>query len=376
MAPDADSARQLALGGDPAAARILCRRLQAAAEGADPALTVLGAELSWAFGRCGQARAGLEALPTANEQPLQLHDLFPRGADLAARHGGEAWLRELHARLRLHQQIRAAEQLRQGWGRGWTLTEPPVLRTLHHLACSGGTLISRCLAALPDVVLLSELNPSNRFGPAFNPSHPLAVYGRLGEPLPQAVVRAEFEGQIQQVQALCAARGADLVLRDHSHSDFCLGPAVAPLQPVRAWLAPRQPLLSVVTLRHPLDSWLGLLAAGWHTQLEPATLRAYCERYQAFLDAYDDLDWIHYEAFCRQPERVFRQLCDALCLPCDPSALERFAAIDLSGNSGRSSARIEPRPRRPIPPHVQAELDDPATARQLRELCGRMGYGA
>jgi len=129
-------------------------------------------------------------------------------------------------------------------------------------------------------------------------------------------------------------------------------------------------------VRHPLDSWLGLLAAGWHTQFVPSTLRAYCVRYQAFLDAYDDLDWIHYEAFCRQPEPVFRELCDALCLPCEVSALERFAAVKLSGDSGRSSDRIELRPRRPLPEAVRSELADPTTSRALQQLCVRMGYGA
>ncbi len=375
MAPDSDTVRRLAIGGDPEAARRLWRHLLAAAAGTDPALTVLGAELSWAFGRNGDTLAQLETLPTADEQPLELADLFPQGTALAALHGGDPWLQELHARLRRHHQIRAAEQLRQQAGRGWYRVDPPVVRTLHHLACSGGTLISRCLAALPDVLLLSEVNPTNRHGAAFNPSHPLALLALQGEPLPQGVVRAEFLGQIEQVLGLGAARGADLVIRDHSHSDFCLGNGVSPFQPLRAWLAPRHPLLSVVTLRHPLDSWLGLVAAGWHTQLEPPSMRSYCARYHAFLDAYDDLDWIHYETFCRQPEPVFRLLCDRLCLPCDPSALERSATIELSGDSGRRSDRIEPRPRRPIPEAVQAELADPATAQEMRRLCRRMGYG-
>ena len=87
--------------------------LAAALTGADPALTVLCAELSWAFGRSRDALAQLQ---------------------------------ELHRHLRSHRQIRAAEQLRQQVG------------------CSGGTLISRYLAALPDVVLLSELNSANRYG--------------------------------------------------------------------------------------------------------------------------------------------------------------------------------------------------------------------
>jgi len=33
------------------------------------------------------------------------------------------------------------------------------IRVLHHWACSGGTVISRCIASQPQVVLLSEVHP-------------------------------------------------------------------------------------------------------------------------------------------------------------------------------------------------------------------------
>ena len=35
----------------------------------------------------------------------------------------------------------------------------PPIRVVHHWACSGGTIISRSLAQLPRVVLLSEVHP-------------------------------------------------------------------------------------------------------------------------------------------------------------------------------------------------------------------------
>jgi hypothetical protein len=61
---------------------------------------------------------------------------------------------------------------------------------------------------------------------------------------------------------LCGAQESDLLIRDPSHSDFFLATETAALQTVRAWLAYRHLLLSVVTLRHPLESWLRLGAAG------------------------------------------------------------------------------------------------------------------
>ncbi len=36
---------------------------------------------------------------------------------------------------------------------------PPVVRLVHHLARSGGTLISRCLGCMSGVLLLSEIHP-------------------------------------------------------------------------------------------------------------------------------------------------------------------------------------------------------------------------
>ena len=40
----------------------------------------------------------------------------------------------------------------------------PVIRIIHHLACSGGTLISKCISAMPNVYLLSEVHPFTDLG--------------------------------------------------------------------------------------------------------------------------------------------------------------------------------------------------------------------
>ena len=36
---------------------------------------------------------------------------------------------------------------------------PEPVRLLHHFACSGGSLISKCVATMPNVQLLSEVDP-------------------------------------------------------------------------------------------------------------------------------------------------------------------------------------------------------------------------
>ena len=37
--------------------------------------------------------------------------------------------------------------------------EPEPIRMIHHLACTGGTLITKCLACVPNVHVLSEVDP-------------------------------------------------------------------------------------------------------------------------------------------------------------------------------------------------------------------------
>ncbi len=115
----------------------------------DPELLVLGAELSWACGRGGEPYSQLAELPTADERELDLADLFSKGLSWAQKLGGDDWLQEVHRQLRQHQQLRAPRGLLQGAGLDRALVVPPVVRILQHVACSGGTLINRCLAGRP-----------------------------------------------------------------------------------------------------------------------------------------------------------------------------------------------------------------------------------
>ena len=51
------------------------------------------------------------------------------------------------------------------------ISQKITLRSIHHLACTEGTLISKCIASMPDVALISEVNPMNRFC-RFLPNNP------------------------------------------------------------------------------------------------------------------------------------------------------------------------------------------------------------
>jgi hypothetical protein len=248
----------------------------------------------------------------------------------------------------------------------------PLIRTIHHLACTGGTVISKCVAAMPHVALLSEVNPLNRFGADFEPTNPLLMLERSHRQLAMEEIRDDFQHQIAQAVKICVEDCVDLVIRDHSHTDFCMGENAAALTPICDFLGEDYELLSAVTVRHPLDSYLGLVAQGWETQFSPSSLEEYASRYLCFLDRYRNLPVFRYEDFSLNPAAFMVGLCSSLELVYDPGFEQRFGKIHLSGDSGRSSnVEISPRPRREVPGQIRDEME---SSNAYAELISRLRY--
>ncbi|MFM7086189.1 MAG: sulfotransferase [Cyanobium sp.] len=254
----------------------------------------------------------------------------------------------------------------------------PQLRVLHHWACSGGTLISRCLACLPGVVFLNEL-------------HPLAHLRLLRDPLDRlysptdicrqlslshngsdpSLVMAAFTGALSALLLKTSQQGKTLVVRSHDYIDFFVG--ALPLSGFSVHRAMRDcaSLLSVLTLRHPLDCWLSLLQTEWYRQISQYSLDEFCRRCLLMLDAAADMPCIYYENFVADPPANLATLCRHLALEPDPQVLLDCHRIQISGDSGRRSCVIEPRPRRAVSGPLHDEI---SRSQHYDQLCARLGY--
>jgi hypothetical protein len=251
---------------------------------------------------------------------------------------------------------------------------PPPIRTIHHFACTGGTLISRCVAAAPGAHVLSEVDPlspmPHRSSPLFTPTDLIGLLRHGSRPVEPELLVATFLDGLQTVYDDARRRGIDLVLRDHAHSHFCWGDHVAPRPTLAEIVGRRFPVRSIVTVRHPLDSFLSLAAKRW-SHFSPFTIEEYCRRYLMFLDRHRDVKIIRYEDFVRQPQGAMDEICAALGLVPAPHFTDVFPAIRLSGDSGRSGRRIAPRPRRPLAPDL---LRDAQESPAFAALVARLGY--
>ncbi len=256
-----------------------------------------------------------------------------------------------------------------------TAAEAEPIRLVHHLACTGGTLFSRCLAAMPNTMMLSEVAPHSRLGGgrSGNRFFPTDLARLVRMSLSGSSVGLEtdiFLAGLRPVMAYCRSRGMRLVLRDHAHSMFCSDDWPSDAPALGRLLGSDHATRAVVTVRHPLDSFLSLRVNRW-VHFTPGTLEEYAGRYHSFLDEYQGLDLYRYEDLVSDPDVVMGLVCASLELPC----IEHFEALigiqHLSGDSGRTGNRIAARERRDIPEDLQAELGD---APRYRSLCERLGY--
>lgn len=252
------------------------------------------------------------------------------------------------------------------------------LRTLHHFACTGGTLIAKSIALMPNVALLSEVDPlsnivlpkSRLTKPVFNPTDLIYGLRRALRPADESVVLSLFQAGLGAAHRDLSLLGQMLVVRDHTHSQFCTSTDWNDRPTLREILIDTLPVCSVVIVRHPLDSYLSLRANGW-VNFSPGTLDTYAVRYLAFLDRYTDVPIVKYEDFVADYDSIMRRLCSILQLPFVSGAQELLPLVSISGDSGRSSNKIEPRARRSYASSILTEAHE---SKSFGDLCERLDY--
>ena len=235
----------------------------------------------------------------------------------------------------------------------------PVIRVIHHFACSGGTLVSKCLSAMPNVFLLSEVHPhsnlqKNKNNAQYSPSDisKLSVYADV--PDHNKLAKEVFRASVKAAYTHIDDRGGVLILRDHTHSDYCVGSEVQN-NIVSEILNENFQINSLVTLRNPVDSYLSLVANGWVHHL-PATFDEYCKRLLLFLTNFSNKQIILYENFVNRPQKCIKEMCDRLEIPFGGDFEAIFDLFSVTGDSGRKGNVIEERDRRELSEEILLEI--------------------
>lgn len=252
----------------------------------------------------------------------------------------------------------------------------PKLRLLHHMARSGGTLISKCLGCMDGVLLLSEIHPKGARW--FNPLAQAQQWFKLFSPPELEAFRQQgqidFADAIGRIAGRAGERGRDLVLRDWSHLDFTGVPFV-PQPAYRLLLAdalrPRFDLVQVCTVRHPIDQWLSL------SRLQIMQGRLFLEPFllghRRFAEVAVQIGFLRYEDFTARPDALLAELCRSLELTFDPGYATRWPSFDrITGDvaGSRGGGEIRPVARRPLAPELLEAFARSVDYRRSLDLLG------
>jgi len=251
----------------------------------------------------------------------------------------------------------------------------PTLRIIHHFACSGGTLISKCLAAQPNVFLLSELHPTTRLGinmekAAYTPRDitTQAIYGRV--PNVDELAEKIFVNGIIETEKYIRERGGYLVIRAHTHADYCTDNPIPEVDTLTRLLEPHFVIKHLVTVRNPIDSFMSLRDNGW-VHFKPDSFDEYCGRLLKFLEPFDKEQIINYESFVEHPERELKNITELLGMTQFSDDLEYIDIFQISGDSGRGGIEIKPRPRKGLNGSLKEEV---ANSFEYQRFTERYGF--
>lgn len=249
------------------------------------------------------------------------------------------------------------------------------IRLIQHLSCTGGSIICKSLASMPNVLLLSEVNPLsellfNSQDKKFAPTD-LAYLARLAR-VPQWNELSEklFKAEIREIVNHAQLYGKYVFVREHSHSDFLVGETPKRASTVRRLLREDYPVLPILTVRHPVDSYLSMLRNGW-VGFAPGTFDEYCRRYLLFLEHNHDVPRHKYEDFVRDPKAELKKMSENLKLPYQGDFEDTLDLVTLTGDSGRSASVISKRDRHSFDQKFRIEVSESAN---YSKICESLEY--
>lgn len=231
--------------------------------------------------------------------------------------------------------------------------QPRIMRSIHHFACTGGSLISKCLHAMPGAHVLSEVHPlarrhMNMSKQPFTPTDMISASYYAGLPSADQLSLKIFEKELDIILDQAEEQGFYPIFREHTHTDYCVGNDAVAAAPFHSVSLANIDHRSIATVRNPIESYISLTTNGWlHHQ--PATFDEYCRRYLMFLENFEDENIFYYEDFVRHPDRELKRMCETLDLPFYEHFSHIFDLRSISGDSGRTSSGIQERPSRTPP---------------------------
>jgi hypothetical protein len=230
---------------------------------------------------------------------------------------------------------------------------------------SGGTLLTRVLGKLPDVLLLSEVNPNQHHSFHFDITYQMKKWHNVD------VIGESFIEKVEFVYNWCNEHHKTLIIRDVTSFDFLPNPSnhFKPSGNFETYLLLKThfPVDTICFVRDAIDIWIS-------RDCPPYFSKHYVQ-YVTSIQALH-VPILKYESFCKQPQLELEKICSLLNMPFDSSVLNTFYTnLNVTGDNqmnkpsrGFQLTSIQVLGRKRISRYLQQKLRIDKTLQQANRL--------
>jgi len=189
-------------------------------------------------------------------------------------------------------------------------TEKPTIRIIHHLACSGGALISKYISAMPNVYVLSEVHPYFNASTGCSPLDTSKAVLNSHIPNANNLNQELFVNNIKKIYEHVNEQGGKLVIRDNAYFDYLSGKDQQS-KTISCLLNEHFDVVSIVLYRDSIDTYASLVKAEFYKN-NAISFDEYCGRATKFVSDYSHATHYQYESLHGELEKTVENICSSL----------------------------------------------------------------
>lgn len=201
---------------------------------------------------------------------------------------------------------------------------------------SGGTLINQCLGALPETIVLSEINHKGGGWGKNKELSPTTVWDQAEQWHGIEIKSRNFVESMIEMAEYCEKSGIKLILRDWVFK-FYGRPKKKSVEPsfrmeTIELLTPHIEVMPFVFVRNAIDMWISF---------GMRDISPFFDDYYKFISEvkYRGYPIFKYEDFCRNPQAEMRKISEKMELNFDPSFEKNYHLVQANGNTQSKDSR-------------------------------------
>ena len=223
------------------------------------------------------------------------------------------------------------------------------IRLIHNLPRTGGTIISKCIGAQRNVILLSEIHEQGelirkKMGSDPDMANPLKQALKLSnffnDKEKEKIQRTNynFKDKINLIYEKAENNGKKLVIRDWSYIDFIGLPFSKPIyqNSLIKKLEKDYEIKNIYILRHPLENFFSINSLKIFNNKIP--LDFFLKSYSLFFkEAARDRTY-SYEKFTLDPDKDLKKICNNIEIEFDKKYLNNIGNFEITGDHKANSS--------------------------------------